>query len=53
MKTEQVDTLILGAGPSGLAAGEAILSGNRTEFDSHFDPDSLNIRSEAKAFAFA
>ena len=38
---------------AGIEAGEAILSGNRTEFDSHFDPDSLNIRSEAKAFAFA
>jgi protoporphyrinogen oxidase len=38
---------------AGIEAAEAILSGNRTEFDQHVDPASLLIRSESKAFAFA
>jgi protoporphyrinogen oxidase len=37
---------------AGLEAAEAIASGSRLEFDSHVDPASLGIRSEAKAFSF-
>jgi len=38
---------------AGMEAGEAILSGDRSEFDHHIDPEVLGIRSESKAFAFA
>jgi protoporphyrinogen oxidase len=38
---------------AGIEAAEAILSGNRTDFDRHIDPAELQIRSESKAFAFA
>lgn len=38
---------------AGLEAAEAILSGNRTDFDRRVDPAALNIRSESKAFAFS
>lgn len=37
---------------TGIEAGEAILSGRRTEFDAHVDPAKIGIRSEAKAFSF-
>jgi len=37
---------------AGIEAAEAILSGNRVEFDRHVDPGELNIRSEGKAFEF-
>ena len=38
---------------AGIEAAEAILSGNRSEFDRHVNPAELKIRSESKAFAFA
>ena len=38
---------------AGMEAAEAILSGNRADFDRRVDPAELNIRSEDKAFAFA
>jgi protoporphyrinogen oxidase len=38
---------------AGMEAAEAIVSGNRVDFDRHVDPAELNIRSESKAFAFA
>jgi len=37
---------------AGLESADAIISGNRTDFDGHVDPAKLGIRSEAKAFAF-
>lgn len=37
---------------AGIEAAEAILSGSRANFDRRVDPAELNIRSEAKAFAF-
>jgi protoporphyrinogen oxidase len=37
---------------AGIEAGEAILSGDRTEFDLHVNPASLPIRSVEKAFRF-
>jgi protoporphyrinogen oxidase len=37
---------------AGIEAAEAILSGNRAEFDRRLDPSMLPIRSESKAFSF-
>jgi hypothetical protein len=37
---------------AGIEAAEAILSGNRAEFDRHVDPAEIGIRSESKAFEF-
>jgi len=37
---------------AGMEAAEAIISGNRADFDRRVDPAELNIRSEAKAFEF-
>jgi protoporphyrinogen oxidase len=37
---------------AGIEAAEAILSGDRTAFDQHFDPVQIGIRSERKAFEF-
>jgi protoporphyrinogen oxidase len=37
---------------AGLEAAEAILSGDRSAFDRHFDPRELGIRSEHKPFEF-
>lgn len=37
---------------TGIEAGEAIVSGSRTEFDEHVDPAKIGIRSESKAFSF-
>jgi protoporphyrinogen oxidase len=37
---------------AGIESAEAILSGNRTTFDQHFDPAHIGIRSEGKAFEF-
>jgi hypothetical protein len=37
---------------AGMEAAEAILSGDRTEFDRRIDPAQLQIRSESKAFEF-
>ena len=37
---------------AGMEAAEAILSGDRTDFDRRVDPAQLQIRSEAKAFEF-
>ncbi len=37
---------------AGIEAGEAILSGDRDQFDLHFSPNELGIRSEGKAFEF-
>ena len=37
---------------AGVEAAEAIQSGSRTVFDQHLDPANLDIRSEAKSFAF-
>jgi len=37
---------------AGMEAAEAILSGDRTTFDRHIDPDELGIVSEVKAFEF-
>lgn len=37
---------------AGMDAAEAVLSGDRTTFDRHFDPTEIGIRSEGKAFAF-
>jgi protoporphyrinogen oxidase len=37
---------------AGIESAEAILSGDRTTFDRHFDPTQLGIRSEGKAFEF-
>jgi hypothetical protein len=37
---------------AGIESAEAILSGDRTTFDRHFDPTEIGIRSEAKAFEF-
>jgi hypothetical protein len=37
---------------AGLEAAEAVLSGDRTAFDDHFDPTRIGIRSEPKAFEF-
>jgi protoporphyrinogen oxidase len=37
---------------AGLESAEAILSGDRSTFDRHFDPTEIGIRSEAKAFEF-
>lgn len=37
---------------AGLEAAEAILSGDRTQFDLHVDPATLGIRSESKPFEF-
>jgi protoporphyrinogen oxidase len=37
---------------AGIEAAEAILSGNRSDFDRRSDPSQLEIRSESKAFAF-
>ena len=37
---------------AGLEEAEAILSGDRKEFDRHIDPTQLPIRSEPKAFEF-
>jgi protoporphyrinogen oxidase len=38
---------------AGIEAAEAILSGNRVDFDRRVDPAELQIRSESKAFAFS
>jgi protoporphyrinogen oxidase len=37
---------------AGLDSAEAVLSGDRTTFDLHFDPTEIGIRSEPKAFEF-
>jgi protoporphyrinogen oxidase len=37
---------------AGIESAEAILSGDRTTFDSHFSPTELGIRSESKPFEF-
>jgi hypothetical protein len=37
---------------AGMEAAEAILSGDRTNFDQRVDPAKLQIRSETKAFEF-
>jgi len=37
---------------AGIESAEAILSGDRQEFDTHFSPDVLGIRSEGKPFEF-
>lgn len=37
---------------AGLESAEAILSGDRAEFDRHLDPEEIGIRSEPKAFEF-
>jgi len=37
---------------AGVEAAEAILSGDRTTFDRHIDPDHLSIQSTTKAFEF-
>jgi len=37
---------------AGIESAEAILSGDRSVFDQHFDPAELGIRSEPKAFEF-
>jgi protoporphyrinogen oxidase len=37
---------------AGMEAGEAILAGNRADFDRRADPAQLQIRSEGKAFEF-
>jgi protoporphyrinogen oxidase len=37
---------------AGIESAEAILSGDRTTFDRHFDPTEIGIRSETKAFEF-
>ena len=37
---------------AGIDSAEAILSGDRTVFDRHFDPFEIGIRSEPKAFEF-
>jgi protoporphyrinogen oxidase len=37
---------------AGIDSAEAVLSGDRTLFDKHFDPREIGIRSEGKAFAF-
>jgi protoporphyrinogen oxidase len=37
---------------AGMEAAEAIVSGDRTDFDRRVDPAQLQIRSEAKAFEF-
>jgi protoporphyrinogen oxidase len=37
---------------AGIEGAEAILSGDRTTFDRHFDPAELGIRSESKPFEF-
>jgi hypothetical protein len=38
---------------AGIDAAEAILSGDRGDFDRRSDPAEIDIRSEPKAFAFA
>jgi hypothetical protein len=38
---------------AGIEAAEAILSGQRAEFDRRIDPAELGIRSESKAFEFS
>ena len=38
---------------AGMEAAEAILSGQRADFDRRLDPAELGIRSESKAFEFA
>ena len=37
---------------AGIDSAEAVLSGDRTTFDRHFDPTEIGIRSEGKSFAF-
>ena len=37
---------------AGLDTADAVLSGDRTAFDRHFDPAEIGIRSERKAFEF-
>jgi len=37
---------------AGLESAAAILSGDRSAFDAHFDPAKIGIRSEKKAFEF-
>jgi hypothetical protein len=37
---------------AGIESAEAILSGDRRQFDLHFSPDELGIRSEGKPFEF-
>jgi hypothetical protein len=37
---------------AGIDSAEAVLSGDRTKFDRHFDPTEISIRSEGKAFEF-
>jgi len=37
---------------AGIESAEAIISGNRSEFDRHIDPTQIGIRSEKKAFEF-
>jgi hypothetical protein len=37
---------------AGIDAAEAIMSGDRSTFDRHFDPEAIGIRSVGKAFEF-
>ena len=37
---------------AGIESAEAVISGDRTTFDDHFDPDNIGIRSDHKAFEF-
>lgn len=37
---------------AGIEAAEAIISGDRKQFDAHFDPETLGIRSDPKPFEF-
>jgi protoporphyrinogen oxidase len=37
---------------AGIEAAEAVISGDRREFDRHFSPTELGIRSESKPFEF-
>jgi hypothetical protein len=37
---------------AGIEAAEAILSGDRTDFDRHIDPTQIGIQSERKVFEF-
>jgi hypothetical protein len=37
---------------AGLESAEAILSGNRADFDRHIDPTQIGIRSQRKVFEF-
>ncbi len=37
---------------AGIESAEAILAGDRSTFDQHFDPTTIGIRSEGKSFEF-